>query len=84
MRYASPSPNRLAVIQMTGKIFLSYLREDTAGFATALFLRLEQSFPPETLFMDVAGGIGAGQNFAGPPPGTSDQPAPAAEQSSAG
>jgi hypothetical protein len=49
---------------MTGKIFLSYRREDTAGFAQALFGRLEQSFPAESLFMDVAGGIGAGQNFA--------------------
>jgi TIR domain/WD domain, G-beta repeat len=48
---------------MTGKIFLSYRREDTAGFALALFGRLEQSFPPESLFMDVEGGIGAGQDF---------------------
>jgi hypothetical protein len=48
---------------MTGKIFLSYRREDTAGFAQALFGRLEQSFPAESLFMDVAGGIGAGQDF---------------------
>ncbi len=48
---------------MTGKIFLSYRREDTAGFALALFGRLEQSFPSESLFMDVEGGIGAGQDF---------------------
>ena len=48
---------------MTGKIFLSYRREDTAGFALALFGRLEQLFPSESLFMDVEGGIGAGQDF---------------------
>jgi WD40 domain-containing protein/TIR domain-containing protein len=48
---------------MTGKIFLSYRREDAAGFALALFGRLEQSFPAESLFMDVEGGIKAGQDF---------------------
>jgi WD40 repeat protein len=48
---------------MAGKIFLSYRREDTAGFALALFARLEQSFSAESLFMDVEGGIGAGQDF---------------------
>jgi TIR domain len=50
---------------MPGKIFLSYRREDAAGFALALFGRLEQSFPSESLFMDVEGGIGAGQDFVG-------------------
>jgi hypothetical protein len=48
---------------MAGKIFLSYRREDAAGFALALFGRLEQSFPVGSLFMDVEGGIGAGQDF---------------------
>jgi hypothetical protein len=48
---------------MAGKIFLSYRREDAAGFALALFGRLEQSFPSERLFMDVEGGIGAGEDF---------------------
>jgi TIR domain len=49
---------------MTGKIFLSYRREDSAaGFALALFNRLELTFPPENLFMDVEGGIKAGQDF---------------------
>ena len=48
---------------MAGKIFLSYRREDAAGFALALFGRLEQSFSSERLFMDVEGGIGAGQDF---------------------
>jgi hypothetical protein len=48
---------------MAGKIFLNYRREDAAGFALALFGRLEQSFPAESLFMDVEGGIGAGQDF---------------------
>jgi hypothetical protein len=47
---------------MTGKIFLNN-RRDTAGFALALFGRLEQSFPAESLFMDVKGGIGPGQDF---------------------
>src|SRR5271156_578839 len=48
--------------RMAGRIFLNYRREDTAGFAQALFGRLEQSFPAENLFMDVDR-IGAGQNF---------------------
>ena len=48
---------------MAGKIFLSYRREDEPGFALALFGRLEQSFPSERLFMDVEGGIAAGQDF---------------------
>ena len=48
---------------MSGKIFLSYRREDEPGFALALFGRLEQSFAPERLFMDVEGGIAAGQDF---------------------
>lgn len=60
-RYASGGQS--AGDQMAGKIFLSYRREDTAGFALALFGRLEQSFPSERLFMDVEGGIGAGQDF---------------------
>ena len=45
---------------MTGKIFLGYPRKDPAGFAQALFGRLDQSFPSEPLLMDVEGGIGAG------------------------
>jgi TIR domain-containing protein len=50
--------------QMTGKIFLSYRRMGTAeGFAHALFHLLKGSFPAESLFMDVEGGIRAGQNF---------------------
>jgi hypothetical protein len=48
---------------MAGNIFISYRREDSAGFAQALFLSLERSFPPEKLFMDVEG-IEAGQDFA--------------------
>jgi TIR domain len=48
---------------MTGRIFLSYRRSDEPGFALALFGRLEQSFPPERLFMDVEGGIAAGEDF---------------------
>jgi hypothetical protein len=50
--------------QMAGKIFLSYRRNDSvAGFALALFNRLELTFPPENLFMDVEVGIKAGQDF---------------------
>jgi hypothetical protein len=45
---------------MTAKIFLSYRREGEPGFALVLFSRLEQSFAPERLFMDVEGGITAG------------------------
>jgi hypothetical protein len=60
-RYASIG--QAAGGQMAGKIFLNYRREDTAGFALALFGRLEQSFPLENLFMDVEGGIKAGQDF---------------------
>ena len=48
---------------MTRRIFLSYRREDEPGFALALFGRLEQAFPPEDLFMDVEGGIAAGEDF---------------------
>ena len=48
---------------MTGKIFLNYWRKDTAGFAQALFARLEQTFRAESLFMGVEGGIKPGQDF---------------------
>jgi hypothetical protein len=48
---------------MSGKIFLNYRREDDPGFALALFGRLEQSFPSDQLFMDVEGGIKAGEDF---------------------
>lgn len=47
---------------MTGKIFLSYRRDDTTWFARALFSQLERSFPAEALFMDVKG-IEPGQDF---------------------
>jgi hypothetical protein len=57
-------PAKRLAVRMTGKIFLCYRRKDAAaGFALALFNRLEQSFPAENLFMDVEGGIGAGQDF---------------------
>src|SRR5262245_26636397 len=46
---------------MTGKIFLSYRRDDTTWFAQALFGQLERSFPGE-LFMDVRG-IEPGRDF---------------------
>jgi hypothetical protein len=57
-RYASRS--QATGDQRTGKIFLSYRRKGSAaGFALALFNRLELTFPPENLF----GGIKAGQDF---------------------
>jgi hypothetical protein len=49
---------------MAGNIFISYRREDSAGFAQALFLSLERSFP-EKLFMDVEG-IEAGKTLCKP------------------
>ena len=48
---------------MTHKIFLSYRRGDTGWLAHALFGRLERAFSTESLFMDVEGGIKAGQDF---------------------
>jgi TIR domain len=48
---------------MAGKIFVNYRRGDDPGFTQALFGRLEQSFSPEQLFMDVDG-IAPGQDFA--------------------
>jgi uncharacterized protein len=38
---------------MSGKIFINYRRGAESGVTQALFARLEQSFPSETLFMDV-------------------------------
>jgi hypothetical protein len=55
--------DRLAFKHMAGKIFLSYRRKDEQGYALALFTRLEQSFSPERLFLDVEGGIAPGQDF---------------------
>ena len=48
---------------MSGKIFINYRRGDEPGFALALYGRLELSFSPEQLFMDVEGGIPAGHDF---------------------
>ena len=36
-----------------GQIFISYRRDDTAGYARALYDRLVQHFSPERVFMDV-------------------------------
>ena len=38
---------------MAGNIFINYRRDDDAGFTQALYRRLEQTFPSESLFMDV-------------------------------
>jgi len=43
-------------------IFISYRREDSAGYAGRLFSDLQRRFGPELVFMDVAG-IGLGQDF---------------------
>ncbi len=48
---------------MAGKIFISYRRDDDPGFAQALYLRLEQEFGGDNLFMDVEGHIKAGDDF---------------------
>jgi hypothetical protein len=38
---------------MAGKIFINYRRDDDPGNAGRLFDRLQQTFPPQQLFMDV-------------------------------
>jgi hypothetical protein len=38
---------------MAGNIFINYRRDDDAGFTQALYSRLDQAFPSESLFMDV-------------------------------
>jgi WD40 repeat protein len=48
---------------MAGNIFISYRRSDDPGFAQALYLRLEQEFPGDSLFMDVEGQIKPGDDF---------------------
>ena len=48
---------------MAGKIFINYRRGDDAGFTQALYLRLEDEFPPGDLFMDVEGHIKPGDDF---------------------
>jgi hypothetical protein len=47
----------------SGKIFISYRRDDDPGFAHALYLRLEQEFASGDLFMDVEGHIKPGDDF---------------------
>lgn len=47
---------------MAGNIFINYRRNDDAGFTQALYSRLEQAFPSESLFMDVDN-IAPGLNF---------------------
>ncbi len=46
-----------------GTIFINYRRGDDPGATGRLFDRLVAAFPPEWLFMDVEGGIGAGADF---------------------
>ncbi len=46
-----------------GKIFISYRRQDDPGFTHALYMRLEQEFGDQNLFMDVEGNIKPGDDF---------------------
>lgn len=48
---------------MTGKLFINYRRGDDAGFALALYQRLEAEFSADNLFMDVEGHIKPGDDF---------------------
>lgn len=48
---------------MSGKIFISYRRDDDPGFVHAIFHRLETYFTHDRLFMDVEGYIRAGEDF---------------------
>jgi hypothetical protein len=48
---------------MAGKIFINYRRGDDPGFTQALYLRLEDEFTADDLFMDVEGHIKPGDDF---------------------
>lgn len=48
---------------MSGKIFINYRRGDDAGFAHALYQRLQDEFTAADLFMDVQGHIKPGDDF---------------------
>jgi hypothetical protein len=48
---------------MPGKIFINYRRDDDAGFTQALYLRLEDAFSSDDVFMDVEGHIHPGDDF---------------------
>ena len=48
---------------MPGRIFINYRRGDDAGFAQALYQRLEEDFPSADLFMDIEGHIKPGDDF---------------------
>ncbi len=48
---------------MAGKIFINYRRGDDPGFTQALYMRLEDEFTADNLFMDVEGHIKPGDDF---------------------
>jgi hypothetical protein len=48
---------------MAGNIFISYRRDDDAGFALLIHRELVQEFPHESVFMDVEGHIKPGDDF---------------------
>ena len=47
---------------MGGSVFINYRRDDEPAFAMLLYTRLERSFPPDRLFMDVDS-IAPGDDF---------------------
>lgn len=48
---------------MSGKIFISYRRQDDPGYTHALFQLLESAFSFDSLYMDVEGHIKPGDDF---------------------
>jgi hypothetical protein len=46
----------------SGKVFISYRRDDAAGFSHAIYDRLVEHLPKDHVFMDVAG-IAPGADF---------------------
>lgn len=52
-----------ATVSVMSRIFISYRREDSAGYAGRLFSDLRNNFGQEAIFMDVAGAIEPGLDF---------------------
>ena len=48
---------------MSKRIFISYRRDDSGGYAIALHAELEKYFGKENVFFDVGGSIRPGENF---------------------
>jgi len=60
---ASPAELSAPPTTRAEKIFLNYRRDDDAGHAQSLYLRLEREFGSNNLFMDVEGRINPGDDF---------------------